>query len=161
MQEVILFASILWLAFGFGAWLVLIVLAGLAVRKQDAAPPADSDGDQMGGWKPSAKTTRGLALTGLYLSLVLVPLGISAMVGWNAFGDDRFGVFFPMTVLADLLTIGLVTVYVRLVILLRRGIRSPGRVLWIAFAATVLGQAAALAVLLITGLPHAPTLFGS
>ena len=161
LQEVILFASILWLAFGFVVWLVLAVLAALAVRKRGRSEAAGSGSNRVNGWKPSIKTTRGLALAALYLTLVLVPLGIGAMVGWNALGDDRFGGFFAMTVIADVLTVGLVATYVRLVVLLRRGIASPGRILWSAFIATFVGQATALAVLLIVGLPHAPGFFGS
>ena len=153
--NVVLFASMMWLGFGFAVWLLLAVLAVVFTRRhaQPGAVASES------GWRPSMRTTRGFALAALYISVVLVPLGIGAMFGWNAMGDDRFGIFMVMTVVADLLTVLLVFTYVRVLVLLQRGEPSPGRLLWAAFASTVAGQAAALAVLLALGLPHAPTLF--
>jgi hypothetical protein len=145
----------MWLGFGFAVWLLLAVLAVMFSRRY-AQPGA---GASESGWRPSMRTTRGLALAALYISVVLVPLGVGAMFGWNAMGDDRFGIFMAMTLIADLLTVLLVVAYVRVLVLLRRGEPSPRRLLVAAFASTFAGQAVALAVLLALGLPHAPTFF--
>ena len=154
LMTAVLFVSVIWLAFGFVVWLFLGVATAVFARRQPREPSASPDS----GWKPSLLSVRGLALAALYTSILLVPLGVTAIYGWDAVGDDQFGVFSLMTIFADLLTILLVFVYVRILLLLRRGASAPSRLLWIAFATTILGQAVVFSILLATGLPHAPGL---
>jgi hypothetical protein len=154
LGQVILFAAVIWLGVGFVVWLPLGIHLVVLVRRR-----GESDqGTQQGGWKPSMRSGRGLALLALYTSIGLVPLGVGAMLGWNSVGYDRLnvGVFLALTLIADLLTVMLVVVYVRVVVLMRRGESSPGRVLWAALASTIVGQAVALAVLVALALPQWP-----
>ena len=122
------------------------------VRRAAPAPAAAAPS----GWRPSLNSTRGLAVAALYISAVLVPLGLVTIIGWSALAEDPTGAFLGLAVVADLLTVALAATYVRILVLVRRGQAPPGRVLWAALASTIVGQAIAFGVLLAVGLPHMP-----
>lgn len=139
----VLWLSLLCVVVGFAVWLALALTAAFFIRRRSHGASADS-GRRGKGWRPSLKTTRGSALSALYISAALIPLGVGTVAVWLVSSGEFVGVSAALALVADVLTVALFAVYVRTVVLLASGERSPGGVLWIAFSVTIAGEAATL-----------------